>query len=102
MRAQKIPRQASDLVYAPEDDNTADKVVNDTPWKILIVDDEPDIHAVTQMSLKSFEFGGRGLEFLNAYSAKQAKAILLEEDDIAVALVDVVMETEHAGRKSVV
>lgn len=97
MQAHKIPRQVSDLVYAPEDDNTADKVVNDTPWKILIVDDEPDIHAVTQMSLKNFEFGGRGLEFLNAYSAQQAKDILLEEDDIAVALVDVVMETEHAG-----
>jgi len=97
MQAHKIPRQVSDLVYAPEDDNTADKVVNDTPWKILIVDDEPDIHAVTQMSLKNFEFGGRGLEFLNAYSAQQAKEILLEEDDIAVALVDVVMETEHAG-----
>ena len=91
MQAHKIPRQVSDLVYAPEDDNTADKVVNDTPWKILIVDDEPDIHAVTQMSLKNFEFGGRGLEFLNAYSAQQAKEILLEEDDIAVALVDVVM-----------
>ena len=97
MRAQKISREASDLVYAPEDDNTSDKVINDTPWKILIVDDEPDIHTVTQMSLKNFEFAGRGLEFLSAYSAKQAKEILLQEDDIAVALVDVVMENEHAG-----
>lgn len=87
----------SDLVYAPEDEETPASKLSDNAWKILIIDDEPGVHEVTQMSLANFEFGGRGLEFLNAYSAKQAKDILSDESDIAVALVDVVMESEHAG-----
>lgn len=97
MAQSNFAEDRSDLVFAPEDDDTSGQLVDDVPWKILIVDDEPDIHQVTQMSLKDFEFGGRGLEFLNAYSARQAKEILRGDDEIAVALIDVVMETEHAG-----
>lgn len=97
MKQQNTAGNKSDLVFAPEDDNISDNILTVSPWKILIVDDEPDIHQVTEMSLKNFEFCGRGLEFLNAYSARQAKEILLKEKDIAVALVDVVMESEHAG-----
>ncbi len=69
----------------------------DRPWKILIVDDEQDIHLVTELALKRFEFGGRGLEFLHAYSASEARALLYSTPDIAIILLDVVMETEHAG-----
>lgn len=87
----------SDLIYAPEDDDVTDNLISDNPWKVLIIDDEPSVHEVTQMSLTNFEFGGRGLKFFNAYSAKQAKEILSKENDLAVALVDVVMESEHAG-----
>lgn len=66
-------------------------------WKVLVVDDEPDIHAVTRMSLRDFEFDGRGITFLNAHSARDAREIVEREKDIAVALIDVVMETEEAG-----
>lgn len=97
MKQHNSPDSNSDLIFAPEDDISPKDPVANPPWKILIIDDEPDIHEVTQMSLANFEFGGRGLQFLNAYSAQQAKDILLETTDIAVALVDVVMENEHAG-----
>jgi len=98
MSTQLPPSQESDLVFAPEDDiNGTSSAPAKSNWKILIVDDEPDIHEVTQMSLANFDFGGRGLEFLNAYSADDAKKIFKQENDIAVALVDVVMESEHAG-----
>lgn len=66
-------------------------------WKILIVDDEPDIHAVTKLALSRFELDNRPLEFINAYSAIQAKEILKTENDIAIAFIDVVMESNHAG-----
>lgn len=87
----------SDLVFSPEENQTHKTVFSNSAWKILIVDDEPDIHEVTQISLMDFDFDGRELEFLNAYSAQQAKEILSSENNIAVALIDVVMENEHAG-----
>ena len=66
-------------------------------WKILIVDDEPDVHSMTRLALKDFEFHGRHLYFLQAMSSIEAREILLAHSDIAVALVDVVMETDDAG-----
>lgn len=68
-----------------------------TAWKILIVDDEPDIHAVTKLALTGFRFEDRPITFLNAYSSIEAFEILSKTRDIAVILLDVVMETESAG-----
>jgi response regulator RpfG family c-di-GMP phosphodiesterase len=67
------------------------------PWKVLIVDDEPEIHSVTRLVLGSFMFEGRGLVFLSAFSAREGQQMLADHDDIALVLLDVVMETEHAG-----
>lgn len=67
------------------------------PWKILVVDDEPDVHTVTKLALSRFKLDGRALSFINAYSAEQAKEFLLNEQDLAIAFIDVVMETDHAG-----
>lgn len=71
---------------------------NDLPtWKILLVDDEQEVHKVTEMALKNFKFDERSLEFLVAFNAEQARKIMENEPDIAIALIDVVMETDHAG-----
>lgn len=72
-------------------------LAGDPPWTILIVDDEPEVHRITELALSGFHFAGRGLQFLNAQSATQAKLYLSEHDSIAVILLDVVMESEHAG-----
>jgi response regulator RpfG family c-di-GMP phosphodiesterase len=70
---------------------------NNQPWKILIVDDDEDIHDVTVLTLKRLVFESRQLQFLHAYSAQEARVCLARHPDIAVALVDVVMEAESAG-----
>jgi response regulator RpfG family c-di-GMP phosphodiesterase len=67
------------------------------PWKIVIVDDEKDIHTITKMALKRFTLDDRGLTFLHAYSAEEGKKILAEEEDVALVFLDVVMETDDAG-----
>ena len=67
------------------------------PWIVLIVDDEPAVHQVTRLALRNFDFDGRALELLSAYSVAEAKRALGERDDVAVILLDVVMETESAG-----
>lgn len=69
----------------------------DNPWKVLLVDDEEDIHSVTRMALKGFSFQGREIQFLHAYSAGEARELLPKNRDIALIFLDVVMETNHAG-----
>jgi diguanylate cyclase (GGDEF)-like protein len=66
-------------------------------WRIIIVDDDPDVHSATMFALGSLEIQNRSLEFLHAYSAHEAREILSIESDIAVILLDVVMEKEDAG-----
>ncbi len=65
--------------------------------KILIVDDEPSIHEVTQMAITSMDFSDYELKILTAYSSDEAKKTLEDESDIALALIDVVMETPDSG-----
>ncbi|MFC2112585.1 response regulator [Bacteroidota bacterium] len=66
-------------------------------WKIMVVDDEEDIHSVTKIALKSFSYMDRGIEFIHSHSAEETKPLLKKHNDIAVILLDVVMETPTAG-----
>ena len=66
-------------------------------WKILLVDDEQAIHNVTQLALSDLIFEGKKLTFLNAYSGKEAKALIKQHPDTAMIFLDVIMETEDAG-----
>lgn len=67
------------------------------PWKVLLVDDEPDIHDVTKLTLSRFRLDDRALTFLHAYNGAEAKEILARETDIALVFLDVVMEREDSG-----
>lgn len=66
-------------------------------WKVLIVDDDEQIHAVTKMVLGDFKFRERSLQFLSAHSGKEGYAAIAANPDLAVVFLDVVMETETAG-----
>lgn len=66
-------------------------------WRILIVDDDLDVHQTSLLALKGLLVEGRRLEFVHAYTAAQARALLAQYDDIAVVLLDVVMESDDAG-----
>lgn len=68
-------------------------------WKVLIVDDEKEVHAVTRLSLMDVSFEQRGLAFLSAYSRAEAQQLVSEHHDIALILLDVVMDTDDAGLK---
>jgi diguanylate cyclase (GGDEF)-like protein len=66
-------------------------------WRIMIIDDDPDVHSATMFALGNLEIQNRALSFLHAYSATEARELLSKESDIAVILLDVVMEQEDAG-----
>jgi diguanylate cyclase (GGDEF)-like protein len=66
-------------------------------WRVLIVDDDADVHSTTTFALAELDMHGRRLEFLHAYSRAEAERLLAAETDIAVVLLDVVMEAADAG-----
>lgn len=83
-----------ELVFAEE---PASPSTLQSAWPLLIVDDDPEVHSVTELALEDFRFAGRGLQFLHAYTGAEAQLLLREHPDIALVLLDVVMESERAG-----
>lgn len=67
------------------------------PWRVLLVDDDEQMHQITKLALSGFTFQDRKLDLISALSGCEARKILESNSDIAIALIDVVMETEHAG-----
>jgi response regulator RpfG family c-di-GMP phosphodiesterase len=86
-----------DVVFADESVVLAPARGGRKAWKLLVVDDEEEVHSITRMVLAGFEFDGVPLDFLSAYSAEEARQVLEAHPDVAVMLLDVVMETPHAG-----
>ncbi|CAN2046906.1 3'3'-cGAMP-specific phosphodiesterase 2 [Candidatus Magnetomoraceae bacterium gMMP-13] len=85
-----------EILFADESsDETAD--IKRQPWKILIVDDDEDVHQITKLVLNDYSFEDRTLDFISAYSGKEAKLMLEKHSDIAIVLLDVVMETDESG-----
>ena len=101
--SKKIPNKMAgndELILASEQSTmvTQDSVTTaKNTWKVLIVDDEEEIHVVTRLALHDFSFGGRHLEFVSAYSGEQARQMIQDNPDTAIILLDVVMETDSAG-----
>ena len=94
----KKPNLSEDeLLYASEENTGSESRSLKKPWKILIVDDEEGVHEVTKLAMTNFECEGRTVDFLHAYSAAEARQVVADNPDIALAMIDVVMETEHAG-----
>jgi class 3 adenylate cyclase len=87
-----------DIVFKNEDESLSN---HDVTWKIMIVDDDRDIHDVTKFVLKNFEFENKKLQFYSAYSIEEARQILIDHPDISLILLDIVMEEQDSGLKFV-
>ncbi|GAB6040829.1 PP2C family protein-serine/threonine phosphatase [Endothiovibrio diazotrophicus] len=70
-------------------------------WKVLIVDDDEEVHQVTRLVLSDLSFDDRPAQFVSAFSGHQARAMLAEHPDVALVLLDVVMERDDAGLRLV-
>ncbi len=66
-------------------------------WTVAVIDDDPAVHEGTRFALYDYALHGQGLRILSAYSAAEGRALMAQEPDIAVVLLDVVMETDSAG-----
>jgi CheY-like chemotaxis protein len=71
-------------------------------WQILLVDDDPDVLAVSKLAMKNFEVYGLSIQVHTAASKAEAVEVIknltrLKNSIIAAAFIDVVMETDSAG-----
>lgn len=82
-----------ELLFAPEEEVT----LSEAPWTVLIVDDDTEVHSFTKLALHDFSYERKPLRFLSAYNTAEATELLKQHDDIAVILLDIVMETDTAG-----
>ncbi|QGY41747.1 response regulator [Pseudodesulfovibrio cashew] len=88
------------LIFADEDggrEAEAKGAGGNGTWKVLIVDDQEDVHNVTRLVLDGLAFEGRKVSCLSAYSGQEARELVVANPDLAVMLLDVVMETRRAG-----
>ena len=87
-----------ELIFLDDDGSSNIDTTFYKEWNILIVDDDEEIHTVTRLALSDLIVNDRKLNFLHAYSAKEAKTLLHDYGKtIAIILLDVVMETDDAG-----
>jgi response regulator RpfG family c-di-GMP phosphodiesterase len=94
-----------ELLFGAEEEEKAEDLFPLTasfkPVLLLVVDDEPGVHGITDAALGKVTYYGRPLQLLHAHSAEEAREVLLSIPDVAVILLDVVMETDDAGLRLV-
>ncbi|GJD50631.1 Adaptive-response sensory-kinase SasA [Methylobacterium crusticola] len=88
-----------DILFLADDEPAA--ATDAAVWTVVVVDDDPAVHEGTRFALSGYALDGARLEILSAHSAAEARALLTSRREIAVILLDVVMETEDAGLRLV-
>ncbi|ETR70892.1 MAG: response regulator receiver [Candidatus Magnetoglobus multicellularis str. Araruama] len=66
-------------------------------WKVLITDDQGMIHVMIKHYLKDYQFQGVGLQFIDAFSGKETRTLLTKHPDIAVVVLDLMLEEPDTG-----
>ena len=97
MKKWDLSRVKTDLFDVTPAKTVSEYPQNLPPYKILIADDDEDIHKITRLMLQGFEFEGRSLSLLHAHSGQEALEVCQKNPDIAILFLDVVMETKHSG-----
>lgn len=91
-----------------DDDDDLVKFADDAPplvaelpstrtWKVLVVDDDREVHDITRLALAGLAVDGHEIALLSVYSAESARAVLQAHPDVGMVLLDVVMESDDAG-----
>jgi signal transduction histidine kinase/CheY-like chemotaxis protein len=87
----------NDIVQFVDDNDGKPRAEQSRRWKIAVIDDEPAVHDGTRYALADYQLHGQGLEILSAYSAVEGRRLMRSHPDVAVVLLDVIMESDTAG-----
>ncbi|HEY6258146.1 MAG TPA: DUF3369 domain-containing protein [Xanthobacteraceae bacterium] len=83
------------------DDDAAPADEAGPAWKVAVIDDDAAVHEGTRFALYDYSLHGQGIEIISAHSAAEGRELMRTVRDVAVVLLDVVMETDDAGLKLV-
>jgi diguanylate cyclase (GGDEF)-like protein len=95
-----IFNEEDDTLILLDDDEELEVLDSDQEkltWNILVVDDDSEVHSVTELALKEVSVHHRRIALTHAHSGHEAFEILCQKNDFAVILLDVVMESDDAG-----
>ena len=87
----------SDFIVLVDDGPNQPSAPQAPRWKVAIIDDDPAVHSGTRFALQDYQLHGRRLDLIPAHSAREGRELLAAQPDIAVVLLDVVMENDNAG-----
>jgi len=96
-----LPFEEREYLFEKEEVEEKSTPLEENFWKIIIADDEEEVHGITKMVLEDFLFEERPLQFLSSYSGEETKQLILEHPDTALILLDVVMESDDAGLETI-
>jgi len=74
--------------------------IKEETWKVLIVDDDREVHSLSKIALSNFSFLGKNLDLFSAYNEDDTLH-LLKNHEFAVVFLDVIMENDDSGFKIV-
>jgi signal transduction histidine kinase len=86
-----------DIIELIDDSGERPSAESGRRWKIAVIDDEPAVHDGTRFALSDYKLNDQGLQILSAYSAAEGRELMRKHADVAVVLLDVIMETDTAG-----
>lgn len=85
------------FAFNGEVDASFDHTSNRSVWRILIAGDEEGVRETIKYALCDVEVCGRKIEFHDAYNSEMTLRLLESIPDVAVLLLDIVMEKANVG-----
>lgn len=86
------------LNFADEQEAAVRGARNQTPWSVLVVDDDEEVHRAIDLALGDVSVLGRPLVLHHCNSASTAHdRLIVDGGQLDLVLLDVVMETVDAG-----
>jgi CheY-like chemotaxis protein len=79
------------------DNEESEAAAHSVPWPVLVADDDEAVLQLTRLLFSRVTFDGRPIEILTARSGRETREVLARRTDIAVVILDIVMEMEDAG-----
>lgn len=70
-------------------------------YKIIVADDDDEVHKVTKYALSELMYKKKKLKFFNAYNEEETIKVLRENPDASVILLDIIMDKEDSGLRLV-
>ncbi|MCX7745733.1 MAG: DUF3369 domain-containing protein [Clostridia bacterium] len=87
----------SDFIFIDDLDQNHDSAKMAEKWKVMVVDDDEEVHCITKLVLNNFTFEDKALDIISAYSGAEAIRLICQHPDTAVIFLDVVMEKSDSG-----